>query len=337
MGAVMVAGGDKRKAEIIDGLAAQMGAKLRGNEAELAQRFVRAYFRDVAAEDLAERDPLDLYGAALAQLRSAETRQPGEVKLRVYNPKVEQHGWQSTHTVVEIINDDMPFLVDSVGIELNRHGLGIHLVIHPVLTVVRDETGRLIDLDGVEQAGDGRRESFMLLEIDRQTRPEVLTRLEADLRRVLGDVRHAVQDWQAMRERIAAALEELRGGASTASAEQRAEAEAFLGWIGAGNFTLLGCCSYLLEDTAQRPRSYVGSRAPVSASCGPRTTALSRRASATCRPRSASAPASRSPCSPSPRPIPAARCIAAPISISSASSASRPTAAWSASTASSAC
>ena len=198
------------------------------------QRFVRAYYRDVAPDDLAERDPLDLYGAALAQLRSAELRQPGEVKLRVYNPKLEQHGWQSTHTVVEIVNDDMPFLVDSVGIELNRHGLNIHLVIHPVLAVRRDEAGRLVDLGTAEQVGDGLRESFMLLEIDRQTRPEVLTQLEADLRRVLGDVRHAVQDWQAMRGRIEAALEEVRAGASSVPAERRAEAEAFLAWIGDG-------------------------------------------------------------------------------------------------------
>ena len=245
----MAMGGEKRKAEIIDGLASQMGSRLRGTEAELGQRFVRAYYRDVASDDLAERDPLDLYGAALAQLRSAELRQPGEVKLRVYNPKLEQNGWQSTHTVVEIVNDDMPFLVDSVGIELDRHGLNIHLVIHPVLAVRRDEAGRLVDLGTAEQVGDGLRESFMLLEIDRQTRPEVLTQLEADLRRVLGDVRHAVQDWQAMRGRIEAALEEVRAGASSVPAERRAEAEAFLAWIGAGNFTLLGCCSYQLEDS----------------------------------------------------------------------------------------
>ena len=115
----------KRKAEIIDGLAAQMGSRLRRRpRPNSRQRFVRAYFRNVAPEDLAERDPLDLYGAALAQLRSAEERPAGEVKLRVYNPKLEQHGWQSTHTVVEIVNDDMPFLVDSVGIELNRHRSG---------------------------------------------------------------------------------------------------------------------------------------------------------------------------------------------------------------------
>ena len=151
--------------------------------------------------------------------------------------------------MVEIINDDMPFLVDSVGIELNRHGLNIHLVIHPVMTVRRDEAGRLVDLGTAKQVSDGLRESFILLEIDRQTRPEVLTQLEADLRRVLGDVRHAVQDWQAMRGRIEAALEELRAGASSVPAEQRAEAEAFLAWIGDGNFTLLGCCSYELEDS----------------------------------------------------------------------------------------
>ena len=247
----MSARSEKRKAEIIDGLAAQLGSRLRGQEADLAQRFVRAYFRDVAPEDLAERDPLDLYGAALAQLRSAEVRRPGEVKLRVYNPKLEQHGWQSTHTVVEIVNDDMPFLVDSVGIELNRHGLDIHLVIHPVLSVTRDAEGHLLDLGTADQVADGHRESFMLLEIDRQSRPEVLAQLEADLRRVLGDVRHAVQDWAAMRARIGEALAELKVGASSVPAEQRAEAESFLSWIEAGNFTLLGCCAYQLEEGAE--------------------------------------------------------------------------------------
>ena len=202
-------GSEQRKAEIIDGLATQMQSRLRGDEAELARRFVRAYYRDVSAEDLAERDPLDLYGAALAQLRSAEVRQPGELKLRVYNPRLEQHGWQSTHTVVEIVNDDMPFLVDSVGVALSRLGLSVHLVIHPVLEVRRDAAGRLEDVANTDPAVEGPRESFMLFEIDRQSRPQVLAQIEADLRRVLGDVRNAVQDWRAMRERIGAALAEL--------------------------------------------------------------------------------------------------------------------------------
>ncbi len=247
----MELGGERRKAEIIDGLASQMETRLRSEETGLAQRFVRAYYRDVAADDLAERDPLDLYGAALAQLRSAEVRDPGELKLRVYNPRLEQHGWQSTHTVVEIVNDDMPFLVDSVGIALNRLGLGVHLVIHPVLEVSRDEAGRLLSVASADPAAAGPRESFMLFEVDRQTRPEVLAQIEADLRRVLGDVRNAVQDWKAMRERIGSVLEELRAATGADINEDRADAEAFLAWVEAGNFTLLGSCSYTLEDTAQ--------------------------------------------------------------------------------------
>ena len=159
---------------------------------------MRAYYRDVASDDLAERDPPRPLRRRPGPAPLGRTAAARRVKLRVYNPKLEQNGWQSTHTVVEIVNDDMPFLVDSVGIEINRHGLNIHLVIHPVLAARRDEAGRLVDLGTAEQVGDGLRESFML-EIDRQTRPEVLTQLEADLRRVLGDVRHAVQDWQAMR------------------------------------------------------------------------------------------------------------------------------------------
>ena len=171
----MLATTDRRKGEIIDGLVEQLGSRLSGSDADRAQRFARAYFRDVAPEDLAERDPLDLYGAALAQLRSAQTRQPGEIKLRAYNPRLEQHGWQSTHTVVEIVNDDMPFLVDSVSAEIARHALNIHLVVHPVLTVRRDASGKLLDVGTADQLPDGRRESFMLLEVDRQSRPEVLT------------------------------------------------------------------------------------------------------------------------------------------------------------------
>ena len=124
---------EERKTEIIDGILAQLGGRLPAGDAALADRFVRLFYRDVAAADLVERDPLDLYGAALALFRFGQERRPGAPKLRVYNPRLEQHGWQSVHTIVEIVNDDMPFLVDSVGMELNRHGLGVHLVIHPLV------------------------------------------------------------------------------------------------------------------------------------------------------------------------------------------------------------
>ena len=246
----MGASGKQLKTEIVDALAAQLADRLRGDEAALAQRFVRAYFHNVAPEDLAERDPLDLYGAALGQLRFAQEREPGVAKVRVYNPKVEQHGWQSTHTVVEIVNDDMPFLVDSLTVELTRRRLGIHLIIHPVLAVRRDPSGRLLDLGAAAEVPEGSLESFIHAEVDRQSDPERLAALEDDLRRVLGDVRHAVADWRTMHGKIEEVLAELTVGASEVPASELEEACAFLRWLADDHFTLLGYNAYTLKENA---------------------------------------------------------------------------------------
>ena len=92
-------------------------------------------------------------------------RAPGEAKVRVCNPQFEQHGWQSAHTVVEIVSDDMLFLVDSVSMELARHGHGIHLLVHPIINVRRDDDGELVEV--APAGGDQLAESVMHVEIDR--------------------------------------------------------------------------------------------------------------------------------------------------------------------------
>ena len=114
--------------------------------------------------------------------------------------------------MVEIVNDDMPFLVDSVSIELNRHRLGIHLIIHPVLAVRRDAAGRVQDLGLPGEIADGSRESFMHIEVDRESDPATLTQLEKDLRRVLADVRSAVADWRPMRDKVREVAAEFHAG-----------------------------------------------------------------------------------------------------------------------------
>src|SRR2546430_5149086 len=160
----------------------------------LLERFVRRYFSQLDPEDLAERQPTDLYGAALSHWNFARTRDPGSARVRVFNPSIEEHGWQSTHRIIEIVKDDMPFLVDSVTMEVNRHGLTLHLITHPLLAVVRDAAGTLTGL-----APDGKdvpRESFIHVEIDRTTNPSKLETLETDIARVLVAVRMAVQDWK---------------------------------------------------------------------------------------------------------------------------------------------
>ena len=196
---------DERKAALLEAAVARVRERFDDAQAEDVERFVRAYYAHVAADDLSDRSDLDLYGAALAHWNLARVRQPGELKVHVYTPNVEEHGWESPHTVVETVVDDMPFLVDSVSMEVTRNGSAIHLVIRPIMRVRRDEEGRLLEVG----AEDGLPESLIHVEIDRQADPEELEQLRAGLCRVLGDVRAAVEDWPSMRERVGDVVAEL--------------------------------------------------------------------------------------------------------------------------------
>ena len=144
-----------QKEDLLSGAIARLHDKLDKRQAKLGEAFLRHYYRSVAPVDLVDRDALDLYGAALAHLRFGERREAGKAKVRVYNPQIEQHGWQSTHTTIEIITDDMPFLVDSVTMAINRLGLIIHLVIHPVLPVTRGDDQALTSIGAPDSNGGG--------------------------------------------------------------------------------------------------------------------------------------------------------------------------------------
>src|SRR3977135_213794 len=126
------------------------------------RRFLQTYFALVDMSDLADRDPKDLAGAALSHLMFAMQR--GRTALvRVFNPTLREHGFVSAHTVIEVINDDMPFLVDSVGLALTERALTLHFLSHPIFAVVRDRGGNLTALEKRAEPSTGtkqRLESF---------------------------------------------------------------------------------------------------------------------------------------------------------------------------------
>jgi glutamate dehydrogenase len=234
---------------LLDEVCSRVRAHLSDDDAARAEVFVRQYFRWVAPEDLAERKPLDVYGLALAHYNLARRRPPGTTKVRVYNPQFEEHGWHSTHTAVEVVTDDMPFLTDSVTMELNRQGFGVHVVIHPVMTMRRDEAGRLTEVlpaqpDGADAAIA---ESLIHAEVDRHTDPSDLERLRANVQRVVGEVRAAVEDWPHMRRNALEIAADLEQNPPPLDPGEIAEARAFLTWLEAHNFTFLGYREYALE------------------------------------------------------------------------------------------
>ncbi len=230
----------------------QIAARLPPEQAAPAAAFVARFFAQVDPEDLEDLPVADLYGAALSQWHFIARRRPG-TRVRVFNPRLDEHGWESAHTVIEIVGDDMPFLVDSITMEISRQGLGLHLIIHPVLSVVRDAEGRYLGLPESGDEASGHYESIIHVEVDRRTDAADLDALRDGLERVLADVRAAVTDWPAMQQRVAEIIDEIEHKPPPVPAEEIAETLAFLKWLMDDNLVLLGCRDYDLIVSGGEP------------------------------------------------------------------------------------
>jgi glutamate dehydrogenase len=218
--------------------------------------FLDLYYRYVAPEDLIERTPADILGAALSHRRLAQQRPAGTVRVRVFTPTDDEFGWSSGHTVVESVTDDMPFLVDSVTSALAREGLTIHAVIHPQLRVRRTLAGELTEvmLDDSGDADESIVESWMHVEIDRVSDPDTQHRLVQLLESTLGDVREAVEDWSKMREVAMRVADELAQTPPPLPDAEVAEAWELLRWLVDDHFTFLGYREYHLEGDIGQER-----------------------------------------------------------------------------------
>jgi glutamate dehydrogenase len=241
------------EAELIDALCDRIREELPDERASMVAEFTRQYYHWVPPEDLADREPSDLYGAALAHWGLARERAPGNAKVRVYNPDPERDGWSSAHTVIDIVSDDMPFIVDSVTMALAREGYTIDLVIHPVIAVRRDVEGRVVEvLAPAETVADGIAESVLHAEVVREPDPELLEELHDHVQRVLEQVGSAVGDWQAMRAKALELADELEHNPSGVDVAETEEVRAFLEWVADDNFTFLGYREYDLAVPRER-------------------------------------------------------------------------------------
>ncbi|HEY6484682.1 MAG TPA: NAD-glutamate dehydrogenase domain-containing protein [Steroidobacteraceae bacterium] len=219
---------------------------------EVQQRFIQAYFRGVGEEDLSERPPAVLAAAAMDHLEFAtQPRRPGRSLVRVFNPSPQRDGFESPHTLVMLVTDDMPFLVDSVGIVFSRADIAVHLLVHPVLEVRRDGRGRLVDLGGADGA---HAESWQLYEIDRQTDPAQLEKLQHTIEATLADVRIVVDDWLPMRAKVKALTASLHSLPPPLAAAEVNEARLLLEWMEARHFVFLGYRYYRLQRGAKQDR-----------------------------------------------------------------------------------
>jgi glutamate dehydrogenase len=243
-------------------------------ESAAVLEYLRLYYRHVAPEDLDSRDPADVWGPAMCHRRLGEDRPQGRAKVHAFTPTLDDQGWDPGHSVVQVVTDDMPFLVDSVTMELNRRELSTHLIVHPQLKVRRDVAGRL------EGIGDGEglvlEESWIHLEIDRQTDRALLRELEKDLHRVLDDVRAAVEDEDKMISLARTLADDLRERPPALPDEETEQGVALLDWLADDHFTFLGYREYALEtgDDGERLRAVPGTGLGILRSDQPESTSF---------------------------------------------------------------
>jgi glutamate dehydrogenase len=216
------------------------------------ERLVRFFYHGVSELDLVQRTPADLAGAALTQLHLGRVRRAGRALVRVFNPDPAKDGFSSSHTVIMVITDDMPFLVDSLGIATAASGLAVHLLAHPVFSVVRDGAGRLREVHLDSSTPGAKHESWQLIEVDREPDPRRLAALEQRIRNTLDDVRRATGDWRRMRLKAREVAAELGRTRVRGQSVDLREAQALMEWMDDNHFTFLGYREYRLRRGPRR-------------------------------------------------------------------------------------
>ncbi|GLY49075.1 glutamate dehydrogenase [Lentzea sp. NBRC 102530] len=223
------------------------------NAPELAD-LIRLFYRHVPAEEVNDDDPVDLVGAVRSNYQLAESRVPGRAAVRILNPTRGTDGWQCPVTVVQVVTDDMPYLVDSVASELTRGGVQVQRVVHPIVVVRRDPvTGERTEVlptaDPADPPADALAESWMNIEVDLITDPDRARELETRLLTVLTDVREVVEDTDRMVTTALQLAEELGKDSSTGTTD----GANLLRWLADGHFTFMGYRQYELVQEDGEP------------------------------------------------------------------------------------
>ena len=222
--------------------------------------YIREYYSKFPIQDMIDKGATALAGESLSVWSLLQIRKPGEIKVNVFNPDIESKGWETNHTTLEVISDDMPFLVDSVTANLVQMGITVHMVAHPVVGVQRDAKGKLKKIFEERSLDDPAvNESLLSFEISQQATAGIRKKLQSTITSILTDVRFAVEDWRAMRERVVRIIDELKLLDSKGASGDIIEAEDFLQWAHDNNFTFLGYRDYDFRGKGAKAKVHVDS------------------------------------------------------------------------------
>ncbi|MCF7363867.1 NAD-glutamate dehydrogenase [Vibrio diazotrophicus] len=233
--------------------------KLEQKQQPLVTQLAQHLFSNVSQDDLAERNESDLYGAVVSLWHHICEKKSDDYSVRVFNPTVSRHGWESTHTIVEIVVPDGPFHVDSIKMALSRLDLTAHLMLNGPTQIDRDDKGAIKSINN----GEGPLQSLFHIEVDRLSNKAEMKTLQDELLDILLDTALVVKDWKPMVNKLDQVISQLEANVDRLPESDRfQETMAFLRWLGDHNFTFMGYKEYdLVEiegDTTLRPTDEAG-------------------------------------------------------------------------------
>jgi glutamate dehydrogenase len=231
---------------ILSNVAQLIQQKVPAATAPLVNQFAELLYNNISTLDLDHRNDSDMYGATLSLWNTLNGHQDDEPVIKVFNPQVSKNGWKSSHTIIEIIVRDMPFLVDSVRIALSRLNLAPHLMLNSPVKIIRDKSKNITQLSSaVDHSFKSTSiETVFFIEIDRQNDVAVLDNITKELHSVVSDIAVTVNDWKPMQTRLRGVIDDVKKAKYPCSKEEHSDSVDFLEWMLADNFTLLGYRSY---------------------------------------------------------------------------------------------
>ena len=209
--------------------------KVKKKDDELG-RFIRRFYEHVSGAELDSINQEELFEKASDAFTFLQNFKGNKPKVEVFNPPRQE---KRPRTILKVLNKDMPFLVDSVTAELNRRGLKIHEIYHPILKLNRDKKGKFKDFHI-----DGKDESLIYLQISRVRAGKPCEELAQNLEEVLSSVTLAVKDWPKMLGELRESLVAIKYARTNFEDDEVNETEDFLKWLGDNHFTFLGYVEY---------------------------------------------------------------------------------------------
>ena len=231
-----------QKSDILEQIFTQLKTHFTAVEQPLLQNFINAIYRDVSIVDLTTITPADLSGLTVSLWREAQEWNGKVAKVKVFNPDVEQDEWQSTHTIITVLNRNIPFVIDTLKIVLNKQNINLHRILYSEIHSERDQSGQLKVLNKNNDT-----ELLLYIEIDHTTSPTERLKIKKSLDKALSDVSLVVDDHEQMINKVKDAVTASKK-ANKKPDEALEEEQTYLNWMVDNHFTFVACDEFKIKN-----------------------------------------------------------------------------------------